>query len=116
MGETITKAGSGTLTLSGASTYTDGTTVSGGTLLVNNTSGSGTGTGVVGVTGFGTTLGGTGIISGSVVVAAEQTLRLATAVITPQFFRQAHSHCRRAPIFELISTARPLAADMTESR
>ena len=70
MGETITKDGSGTLTLTGASTYTDGTTVSGGTLLVNNTSGSGTGTGLVGVTGSGTTLGGTGIISGSVVVAA----------------------------------------------
>ena len=66
----LIKAGSGTLTLTGASTYTDGTIVSGGTLLVNNTSGSGTGTGAVAVSGSGTTLGGTGIVSGLVTVFA----------------------------------------------
>jgi len=41
----VNKTGTGTLTLSGASTYTGGTTVSAGTLRVNNPSGSGTGTG-----------------------------------------------------------------------
>ena len=64
----LSKAGSGTLTLSGANTYSGGTTVSGGTLLVNNTSGSGTGAGTVSVSA-GATLGGTGTISGAVTVA-----------------------------------------------
>jgi fibronectin-binding autotransporter adhesin len=39
IGGSLTKAGAGTLTLSGANTYTGGTTVSAGTLLL---SGSGT--------------------------------------------------------------------------
>lgn len=60
----ISKSESGTLTLSGANTYTGGTTVSEGKLLVNNTTGSGTGTGAVSVT-TGATLGGTGIIKPS---------------------------------------------------
>jgi autotransporter-associated beta strand protein len=63
----ITKAGSGTFTLTGANTYTGGTVVNGGTLLVNNTSGSGTGTNSVTVNNSGT-LGGNGIILGPVVV------------------------------------------------
>ena len=41
----VDKIGSGTLTLSGDSTYTGGTTVESGTLSVNNASGSGTGSG-----------------------------------------------------------------------
>jgi autotransporter-associated beta strand protein len=41
----VTKLGSGTLTLSGSSTFGSGTTVSAGTLRVNNSTGSGTGTG-----------------------------------------------------------------------
>ena len=45
----------------------------------------------------------------------EQTLRLATAGIPPQFLPQARSHWRPPPIFELISTAPPLAPDMTDS-
>jgi hypothetical protein len=68
---------SGTITLSGASTYTGSTTVAGGTSYINNTSGSGTGTGAVGVSN-GATLGGTGIIkpgSGNgVTLAANSTL------------------------------------------
>src|SRR6478735_5392676 len=39
-GSTLTKDGSGTLTLTGNDTFTRGTTVSDGTLLVNNTAGS----------------------------------------------------------------------------
>lgn len=65
----ITKAGPGTLTLIGASTYNGGTTISEGTLLANNTSGSATGTGLVAVSLNGT-LGGTGTVSGAVTVAA----------------------------------------------
>ena len=62
------KMGDGTLSTSGASTYSGGTDVY-GKLLVNNTSGSGTGSGAVAVktllAGLGTdgTLGGTGTIS-----------------------------------------------------
>jgi hypothetical protein len=63
----LIKAGSGTFTLGGASTYGGGTNVSSGTLLVTNTTGSATGTGPV-VVGTGGALGGSGIISGPVTV------------------------------------------------
>jgi hypothetical protein len=68
------KTGNGTLNLTGANTYTGGTTIGGGTLLVNNTSGSGTGTGSVLVQnnatlgGGGTSVGAAGIVSGLVTV------------------------------------------------
>jgi autotransporter-associated beta strand protein len=65
-GGSLYKKGTGTLTLSGANTYTGGTTLSAGTLLVNNTSGSGTGTNKVAVSGG--SLGGTGTISSAVTV------------------------------------------------
>ncbi len=61
----LTKLGSGTLTLKGASTYVGNTTVQTGTLLVSNASGSGTGSGNVSVKS-GASLGGTGSIAGSV--------------------------------------------------
>jgi autotransporter-associated beta strand protein len=63
----ITKAGSGTLVLSGANSYLGGTTINAGTLLVNNATGSGTGSGPVTVNNGGT-LGGTGAISGAVTI------------------------------------------------
>jgi autotransporter-associated beta strand protein len=65
-GGSLTKIGSGTLDLTGANTYTGGTTVSSGTLLVNNSIGSGTGSGAVQVNAG--TLGGTGTIAGAVTV------------------------------------------------
>ena len=60
----ITKAGAGTLVLSGANTYTGNTTVSAGTLLVNGS----LATGAVNV-GAGCYLGGTGIIGGNTTVS-----------------------------------------------
>jgi autotransporter-associated beta strand protein len=60
----ITKTGRGKLSLTGANTYSGGTTVTQGTLLVRNTSGSGTGTGPVTVDAG--SLGGTGVIAGAV--------------------------------------------------
>ncbi len=64
----------GNTTLTGASTYTGGTTVSsGGKLIVNNTSGSATGTGTVTVAG-GSTIGGNGTISGPLILASGATV------------------------------------------
>ena len=62
----LTKIGTGNLTLTGANTYTGGTIVTGGILLANNTNGSGTGSGPVQVTAG--TFGGGGKVSGAVSV------------------------------------------------
>ncbi|HVX63201.1 MAG TPA: autotransporter-associated beta strand repeat-containing protein, partial [Pirellulales bacterium] len=61
----ITKIGGGAEILTGANTYSGGTTVNAGTLLVNNIAGSGTGSGTVNVNNN-AALGGTGVISGPV--------------------------------------------------
>ncbi len=58
----LTKAGTGTLELTGANTYAGGTVVNSGTLLADNSSGSATGSGGVMVNANGT-LGGIGSIN-----------------------------------------------------
>jgi autotransporter-associated beta strand protein len=69
----LVKSGNAILTLTGASTFTDGTTVNSGTLCVNNTLGSGSGTGDMEVFS-GATLTGTGIIGSATTVDSGATL------------------------------------------
>ncbi|MEO6872151.1 MAG: autotransporter-associated beta strand repeat-containing protein [Chthoniobacterales bacterium] len=65
-GGSLSKAGSGSLALSRANSYTGGTTVSAGVLPVANQNGSATGTGPVNVNGG--TLGGEGTIAGATTI------------------------------------------------
>ena len=77
----LSKIGSGTLTLSGQNTYTGPTTVRAGTLLVN-TPGSLAAASAVRVEGGGS-LGGTGVVNGAVTVATGGTLRGPLAIAGP---------------------------------
>lgn len=61
----LLKSGAGTVSLTGANTYSGNTLISAGQLLVNNTTGSGTGLGNVSIGGGGL-LSGTGSIFGAV--------------------------------------------------
>src|SRR5262249_28341800 len=65
-GGSLSKTGTGKLTLSTASTHTGGTTISKGTFVTRNPTGSATGTGAVRVNSG--TLSGTGKINGAVTV------------------------------------------------
>lgn len=77
----LTKAGNGALTLTGASNYSGGTTISAGTLKANNLTGSATGTGAV-LVSSGATLGGTGTITGPVTLASGGILAAGNSVGT----------------------------------
>jgi len=76
----LTKSGAGTLRITGANTYSGGTTVSAGRLLVNNPTGSGTGSGIVTVNAG--VLGGTGTIAGGVTVNSAGTISPGTSIGT----------------------------------
>ncbi len=65
-GGSLSKIGTGVLTLDHRNTYTGGTTINGGKLVLNNKNGSGTGTGPVQVNRG--RLGGRGTIAGDVTV------------------------------------------------
>lgn len=73
-GATVTKSGSGSWTLTGASTCTATFTVNGGRLIARNNSGSATGTGAVNINSGGTLMG-TGTINGATSINSGATLR-----------------------------------------
>jgi autotransporter-associated beta strand protein len=66
----VTKAGTGTWTLSGACTYTGATTISGGTLLVTGSTAASSAVMVASTA----TLGGTGTVSGTIAIDAGGSL------------------------------------------
>ena len=74
----LTKVGTGTLTLSGANTYSGATTVSAGRLRINGSS-SATSYTVL----SGATLGGSGVITGNVTVQTGGALEHGTSGVTP---------------------------------
>lgn len=76
-GGSLSKVGTGKLTLSGASNFTGGTTVNSGALSVNNRTGSATGAGTVEVRSG--TLGGHGRIAGMVTIGTSGISFLAPA-------------------------------------
>ncbi|MEC5129680.1 autotransporter-associated beta strand repeat-containing protein [Verrucomicrobiales bacterium BCK34] len=69
----LLKTGDDDLTITGANTYSGGTTVNAGALIANNASGSATGSGSVMVSSGGN-LAGTGTIAGAVAISAGGTL------------------------------------------
>ncbi len=71
----LTKEGVGTFTLTGANSYTGGTTINGGKLIISNTTGSATGTGSV-MLYNNAILGGTGIITGNVTMYGQSGIDL----------------------------------------
>jgi autotransporter-associated beta strand protein len=79
--QALTKAGSGTLTLNGANSYTGATTVSAGTLVVNGSLAAGSAVAV----SYGATLGGTGINNGPVTVNSGGTLSPGVGIGTLTF-------------------------------
>jgi len=72
-GATVTKLGTGSWTLTGASVTTSPFTINGGKVIVTNTTGSATGTGNVTVANT-AVLAGTGIIAGSVTMNSGSNL------------------------------------------
>ncbi len=74
----VTRGGTGSLTLSGTSTYTGATTVSGGTLVVTGATASGSAATV----STGGTLAGTGTVAGTVTMGATGTLAPGTGGTT----------------------------------
>lgn len=81
-GGSITKIGAGNLNLSGANTYTGGTTVSAGGLVVRNTTGSGVGTGALTIQSS-ANLRGSGFIAGFTTIQSGASLGTGGTGATP---------------------------------
>lgn len=77
----VVKTGSGTLTLTGANSYTGVTSVAAGFLKVSNPNGSATGSGPVKIFD-GATLGGSGIVGGNLLASRHGTVAPGTGTTT----------------------------------
>jgi autotransporter-associated beta strand protein len=113
-GGSLTKIGTGNLTLTNANTYTGGTIISGGILIANNTEGSATGAGPVRV--MAGTLGGSGTVAGPVLVGTGAILGPGNGTIPGILTIQNKLRLKGDATYKVLINSNTLAADQVTAK